>query len=230
MTMSDHPRLVSIHAALDLVAENRPSLGGEQVALDDCLGRTVAVDVIADTTVPPLDASAMDGYAVRLVDVREPGAKLSVLGEVAAGAPNAFSIEAGEAVRIFTGSPMPVGADHVLVQEHAHIDGKTVVVTTAQEIARHIRKAGGDFRQGDKIIDAGTRLSARHIGLAASANHGTAIGKAPTNRCDPNCRQRIAPAGKYSFGWANRGVQLIHTLQTARISRCRGCTNQYRTG
>ena len=175
MTMSDHPRLVSIHTALDLVAENRPSLGVEQVALDDCLGRTVAEDVFADTTVPPLDASAMDGYAVRHVDVREPGAKLVVLGEVAAGSPNAFSIEAGEAVRIFTGSPMPVGADHVLVQEHAHVDGKTVVVTTAQEVARHIRKAGGDFRRGDRIIDAGTRLSPRHIGLAASANHGALL-------------------------------------------------------
>ena len=173
--MSDHPRLVSIHTALKLMAANRPRLGVEQVALDDCLGRTVAEDVFAETTVPPLDASAMDGYAVRLADVREPGAGLVVLGEVAAGSPNAISIDTGEAVRVFTGSPMPAGADHVLIQEHAGVDGEALAVTRAQEVARHIRKAGGDFRYGDRILQAGTRLSARHIGLAASANHGALL-------------------------------------------------------
>lgn len=175
--MSDHPRLVSIQTALKLVAANPPKLEVERVALEDCLGRIVAEDVLADATVPPLDASAMDGYAVRHTDVRKPGARLVVLGEVAAGSPNAFSIDAGEAVRVFTGSPTPVGADHILIQEHADIDGVQVVVTRAQEVARHIRKAGGDFRYGDRILEAGTRLSARHIGLAASANHGALLVK-----------------------------------------------------
>ena len=170
--MSDHPRLVSIHTALKLVAASRPNSGVEQMALEDCLGRTLAEDVFAETTVPPLDASAMDGYAVRHADVRESGARLVVLGEVAAGSPNPFSIETGEAVRVFTGSPMPAGADHILIQEHAGIDGDEVVVTYPQELARHIRKAGGDFRLGDRVLEAGTRLSARLIGLAAAANHG----------------------------------------------------------
>ncbi|MEL7539299.1 MAG: gephyrin-like molybdotransferase Glp [Pseudomonadota bacterium] len=173
MRMSDHPRLVSIHTALKRVAENRPSLGVEAIALDDCLGRTVANDVFAEVTVPPLDASAMDGYAVRYEDVRERGARLNVLGEVAAGSPNAFSIDAGEAVRVFTGAPMPAGADHILIQEHADIGDDEVVVTHGQAMARHIRKAGGDFHQGDRILHAGTRLSPRHIGVAASANHGS---------------------------------------------------------
>lgn len=171
MTLSDHPRLVSIQTALKLVAANQPKLGVERVVLEDCLGRIAAEDVFADATVPPLDASAMDGYAVRHTDVRKPGARLVVLGEVAAGSPNAFSIDAGEAVRVFTGSPMPAGADHILIQEHADVDGDEVVVTHAQEVARHIRKAGGDFLYGDKILEAGTRLNARHIGLVASANH-----------------------------------------------------------
>jgi len=177
MTMSDHPRLVSIQSALKLVAANHPSLGRERVVLDDCLGRIVTGDVFAQATVPPLDASAMDGYAVRHADVREPGARLVVLGEVAAGSANPFSIDTGEAVRVFTGTPMPAGANHILIQEHADIDGDEVVVTQTQEAARHIRKAGGDFHYGDKILEAGTRLSARHIGLVASANHESLLVK-----------------------------------------------------
>lgn len=177
MMMSDHPRLVSIETALNLVAANQPNLGGERIALEDCLGRTVAEDVYAEITVPPLDASAMDGYAVRHADVREPDARLVIIGEVAAGSPNAFSINTGEAVRVFTGSPVPAGADHILIQEHADVDRDEIVVTHAQEVARHIRKAGGDFRSGDRVLEAGMRLSARHIGLAASANQGALLVK-----------------------------------------------------
>ncbi|MEL6692690.1 MAG: gephyrin-like molybdotransferase Glp [Pseudomonadota bacterium] len=177
MKMSDHPRLVSIHDALKLVAANRPLLNTEQVTLENCLGRTLFDDVLANVTVPPLDASAMDGYAVRFSDVRESGATLAVIGEVAAGSPNTFSIGEEEAVRVFTGSPMPKGADHILIQEHANACDDQITVARPQETARHIRRAGGDFCKGDRVLEAGTRLGPRHIGVAAAANHGSLLVK-----------------------------------------------------
>lgn len=85
--MSDHQTLVSIHTALNLIAPNRPILGEEPVPLEACWGRTLREDSFAKVTVPPLAASAMDGYAVGHEDVRQGGGKLSVIGEVAAGAP-----------------------------------------------------------------------------------------------------------------------------------------------
>ena len=78
--MSDHQKLVSIHAALDRIVSNRPTLGEELVALEECLGRTLAEDILAQVTVPPLDASAMDGYAVRYDDVSDVGAQLRIIG------------------------------------------------------------------------------------------------------------------------------------------------------
>lgn len=171
--MPDHQKLVSIHAALKLIASNRPVLAEERVALDACLGRTLAEDVRAMVTVPPLDASAMDGYAVRFQDVGSGGAKLRVIGEVAAGSPNTLSIGEGEAVCVFTGTSMPMGADHVLIQEHTEVDGEVIEVGTPQKEARHIRKAGGDFHSGDTVLKRGMRLTPAHIGLAAAANHGS---------------------------------------------------------
>ncbi|MEL7481972.1 MAG: gephyrin-like molybdotransferase Glp [Pseudomonadota bacterium] len=181
--MSDHPKLVSIHAAMNLIASNRPVLAEERVALEACLGRTLAEDVIAKVTVPPLDTSAMDGYAVRFKDARSIGAKLQVIGEVAAGSPNTLTTGEGEAVRVFTGTPMPIGADHVLIQEHAAVDGELVTVASPQKEPRHIRKAGGDFLKGDTVLNRGTRLTAAHIGLAAAANHGS---------LSVHCRPRVA--------------------------------------
>ncbi|MEO0817890.1 MAG: gephyrin-like molybdotransferase Glp [Pseudomonadota bacterium] len=171
--MSDHQKLVSIQAALDLIASNRPTLGEERLLLEECLGRTPAQDILAQVTVPPLDASAMDGYAVRYDDVSDVGAQLRIIGEVAAGSLNAFSIGEGETVRVFTGSPMPAGADHVLIQEHASVSEALVTVGMPQKEARHVRKAGGDFHTGDLVLDRGVRLTPAQIGLAAAANHGS---------------------------------------------------------
>lgn len=173
--MTDHQTLVSIHAALDLIASNRPTFGEERVFLEACLGRTLADDILAQVTVPPLDASAMDGYAVRYNDVRDVSAQLRIVAEVAAGSPNAFSIGEGETVRDFTGTPMPAGADPVLIQEHAYVSEAIVTVRTPQEEARHIRKAGGDFHKGYIVLNRGLRLTPARIGLAAAANHGSLI-------------------------------------------------------
>lgn len=110
--------MISVSKALSLLSDFVPSLSGETVNLDDALGRVCAVDIKAKVTLPPRDASAMDGYAVRLEDVGRPGAELKVIGNVPAGSVFDGTVGQGEAVRVFTGSPIPEGADHIIIQEN----------------------------------------------------------------------------------------------------------------
>jgi molybdopterin molybdotransferase len=112
----------------------------------------------------------MDGYAVRSADADQ-GASLRMVGSAPAGHPWEGRLGAGEAVRIFTGAVVPRGADSVLIQEDARREGDAVVVTEAPGPGRHIRRAGQDFAEGEVLVAAGRRLSARDVGLAASGNH-----------------------------------------------------------
>ena len=166
---------VSIKEALQLLQSNCGEQPIERVSINHCRGRILAEDLISKETVPPFDSAAMDGYAVRFSDVTRTGSSLRMIGEVAAGQHNCFSISSNQTVRVFTGAPMPSGADHVLIQEHAEVSDQSVEVAQFQERARHIRKAGGDFRAGDTILKKGTRISASNYGLLAAANHETVI-------------------------------------------------------
>ena len=113
----------------------------------------------------------MDGYAVRAADAFK-GAVLRVTGISAAGAAFAGAVEPGAAVRIFTGAPLPAGADTVLIQENATLEAPDALrVDVAAEPTRHIRKAGLDFAQGAVLLQAGLHLRAGHVALAASAGH-----------------------------------------------------------
>jgi molybdopterin molybdotransferase len=112
----------------------------------------------------------MDGYALRALD-GDLGAVLRVVGSAPAGHPFAGQVGAGEAVRLFTGSVVPAGADTILLQEDATRDGEAVRVNEAVSPGRHIRRAGQDFAAGDVVIPAGRRITARDVGLAAAANH-----------------------------------------------------------
>ena len=142
----------------------------ETVGLADAWGRIAAQPVIARLTQPPADVSAMDGYALRAADgVLD--ARLTVIGAAPAGHPFDGRVGAGEAVRLFTGSLIPAGADGVLIQEDAERDGERLIVREAVTAGRHIRRAGQDFAAGDAVIAAARRLGARDIGLAAAANH-----------------------------------------------------------
>ncbi|GLK81091.1 molybdopterin molybdotransferase MoeA [Methylopila turkensis] len=143
----------------------------ETVALGDALGRTLAAPLAALRTQPPWDCSAMDGYAVRAADATV-GARLKVVGESAAGRSFAGEIGAGDAARIFTGAPVPKGADAVLLQEDADRDGDAVTPREAALAGRHIRRAGLDFQAGETLLDAGRRLGARDLALAAALGHG----------------------------------------------------------
>jgi molybdopterin molybdotransferase len=147
--------------------------GAETVALAGAHGRTLAVDVRAKLTQPPLPVSAMDGYAVRAADVAKAGAKLAVIGMAPAGHMFAGTVGPGQCIRIFTGAVVPPGADTILIQENADasVDGSNIVARQAEPLGRYVRPAGLDFKEGDLAIPAGTTLDARHVGLAAATNH-----------------------------------------------------------
>jgi molybdopterin molybdotransferase len=142
----------------------------EVVALPDAWGRVTAAPIVARLTQPPADVSAMDGYALRAADGTA-SARLALIGEAPAGHPFAGRVGPGEAVRLFTGSVVPDGADTVLAQEDTQRDGGVVIVAEAARPGRHIRRAGQDFAAGATVLPAGRRLGARDIGLAAAANH-----------------------------------------------------------
>lgn len=153
---------------LDALLERaRAPRATETVATTDALGRVLAAPVASTLTVPPLDNSAMDGYAVRVADVPAAGARLPVSQRIQAGEVGA-PLAAGTAARIFTGAPVPPGADAVLMQEVCTADGDAVVVGKRPVRGENIRRAGEDIRAGAEILATGTRLGPAEMGLAAS--------------------------------------------------------------
>ncbi len=163
-------------------------LPAELVALTDAHGRVLAQDVVARRTQPPFPAAAMDGYALRGADAATVGARLRIVGYAPAGKAYDGVIGPGEAVRIFTGAPVPEGADTIIIQEDAEEADGIVTIREPATFGRHIRREGLDFRGGDTVIAAGTRLTARHLALAAAANH-------PWLRVHRRPRVAILPTG-----------------------------------
>jgi molybdopterin molybdotransferase len=144
----------------------------EWVSLAEAFGRTLSRDLVAARTQPPFANSAMDGYAVRASDVAGAPVSLQLIGESAAGRAFAGAIGAGEAVRIFTGAPIPEGADTIVIQEDTQREGgERVVVGVPARPGDNIRTAGLDFAAGETLLTAGTRLGPRAVALAAAANH-----------------------------------------------------------
>lgn len=162
--------VISVDEALERILADMPVMPAEQVGLTDALGRVLAEDIAARVTQPPLAVSAMDGYAVRAADVATVPAALRVVAEVPAGHYVEREIGPGEAARIFTGAPLPPGADAIVIQEDTTRDGDTVTVTEGCEAGHYVRPAGLDFSAGDTLLKAGRLLSARDIGLAAAMN------------------------------------------------------------
>ena len=143
----------------------------EQISLADAHGRVLAEDIAARRTQPPTPVSAMDGYAVRAADVAKVPATLRIVGYAPAGGAHEGKLGPGHAVRIFTGGPVPDGADAIVIQEDTESDGKTVTVKEAAPKGHYVRPAGLDFRAGDVLLPKGRLLTARDIGLAAAMNH-----------------------------------------------------------
>lgn len=150
------------------------ALPAEAVPLPDALGRVLAEPAVARLTQPPFAAAAMDGWAVRAADIVQASAEAPVtlrrIGESAAGHAFAGSVGAGEAVRIFTGAPVPAGADAVVMQEDCEDAGDRVRVGRAVPSGRFIRPAGLDFTAGEDLLPKGRLLTARDVALAAAAN------------------------------------------------------------
>lgn len=142
----------------------------ETVPVAEGAGRVLAADLAARRTQPPFPASAMDGYAVRAADL--PG-RLRLTGVSAAGHGFAGPLGAGEAVRIFTGAPVPSGADAILIQENATAGDGFVESAEPLETGRFLRRAGLDFSEGEPLIAAGETLDARRLALAAAGGHGS---------------------------------------------------------
>lgn len=157
--------LLSVDQALDLVLGLARPPCPEDVDIQDALGRVLLLDAVSAITQPPFDAAAMDGYALRSADLPGP---LRVIGEAAAGRAWTGTLGAGEALRIFTGAPVPEGADRVVMQEDMARDGDRVTLTG--RVGRtHIRPRGSDFAQGE-TLPAGRRLSAADLALLAAMN------------------------------------------------------------
>lgn len=162
--------MISVAEALSRMVAGLTPLAEEAVPVTQGCGRVLARDLAALLTQPPFPASAMDGYAVRAADVQNLPAALRLIGESAAGHPFAGAVGAGEAVRIFTGAPVPRGADLVIIQENVSADGPRVTVRE-RSAERFVRPAGGDFTQGQTLLRAGKRLAPRDLLLAAQMNH-----------------------------------------------------------
>jgi molybdopterin molybdotransferase len=162
--MSD---LLPFAAALDQLLAGVEPLPAETLPLDHCAGRVLAETITARLTQPPFDAAAMDGYAIRWADLHQPW---RLVGESAAGHGWGGTLGPGEAVRIFTGAPLPAGADVIVVQEEVARDGDTARLAGEgpPRIGAHIRPAGQDFAAGGRLLCAGKRLTPAGLGLAAA--------------------------------------------------------------
>lgn len=144
----------------------------ESVSLDMAEGRVLAKDLTARLTQPPFDASAMDGYALRFDDAAMPNSELQVIGASAAGHAFDGSVGKGESVRIFTGAPVPTGADSVLLQEDAvRLDGDRIKTSYPLRKGQHIRPRGQDFLEGEAVLSTGTVMDFSRLTVAAAMNH-----------------------------------------------------------
>lgn len=169
---------LSVEEALARILTGVTALDSETVSLIDAQGRILAAGITARLTQPPFAASAMDGYAVRLSDIAHLPATLTIVGEAAAGSGYHQALKVGEAVRILTGAPVPQGCDAIVIQENTARTGhavtiKAVTITQGRPDPGHIRPKGGDFSQGQAILEAGRTLDARALTLAAASGHGT---------------------------------------------------------
>lgn len=172
--------LLSVSEALERILGQAAPLAAVKVDLLAAPGRTLAAPVRAHFDNPPFDASAMDGYAVRADDIAALPATLALIGESGAGWPYRGRVGQGQAVRIFTGAPVPTGADTVVIQENVSASETTITIREPAAEGANIRRRGEDFAKDAALLDRGRRLTARDILLAAaSGNAQLAVSRKP---------------------------------------------------
>lgn len=163
--------LMPVAEALERLLAGISPLETERVPLERANGRMLAEPLASTRTQPPFAASAMDGYAIRFTDLGESRTTLQVIGDAPAGHGFSGTVEPGQAVRIFTGAPIPDGTDTILIQENAERSGDQVTVLEAPAKGAHVRPAGLDFAKGDVLLAPPLKLAYRHLALAAAMNH-----------------------------------------------------------
>ena len=165
--------MLSVDEALDVLLAGAKAVGEvEQVPALEASGRVLASALASAMDVPPMDNSAMDGYAVRASEVTAPETRLRIAQRIAAGEVGK-PLAPGTAARIFTGAPIPQGADAIVMQEFCAVEGEAVVVRKVPKPGEWVRRTGSDVRKGDTIVPAGKRLLPQDTGLAASVGIGT---------------------------------------------------------
>ena len=164
--------MLRVEEALDKILGRIGPLGFEKVSLLESLGRVVGEDIDARRNIPPLDNSGMDGYAVRTADIekasRDHSVRLRVIEDLPAGFLSQKTLKKGQAIRIMTGAPIPMGADTVVPVEETRKDGSSVSIFKAFPFGENIRRAGEDVKQGDRVISRGDTLRSSEIGMVAS--------------------------------------------------------------
>ena len=190
--------LLPVAEALTHITGKARPLPPETVNLADALGRVLAASVKAMRDQPPFDASAMDGYAVRAIDAANADSVLQVAGVSAAGHGFRRPVLPGRAVRIFTGAPMPRGAETVVIQENTEPAGEGAVrILAPANPGQHVRSRGLDFKRGEVLLPPGTQLNARDIGLAAAANSATLrVRRRPVVAVFATGDELVLPGGK----------------------------------
>lgn len=164
----DNTGLRPVDEAIDELLGRVPALPPiEHLALNDALGRVLAEPLIAPFAVPAWDNSAMDGYALRAADLPADGGRLPLAGRIAAGDDASVQLPAGQAVRIFTGAPLPPGADTVVPQERCRVEGEAVWLPSVR-LGDHVRPQGEELQAGSRVLEAGQRLRPQELGVLAS--------------------------------------------------------------
>jgi molybdopterin molybdotransferase len=163
--------VLSVEEALARVLARVRPLPAEQVDVRTALGRVLAEVVVARREIPPWPNASMDGYAVRAADTHGAPVRLRVVDRVAAGTLPARPVGPGEATRIFTGGPLPEGADAVVPQEEVRVEGDSVVIHRPVEPGTFVRPRGEDVRMGERVLDPGRRLGPAELGLLATLGH-----------------------------------------------------------
>jgi len=163
--------VLTVEDALERILSRIERLGIERVDVMGALGRVLAEPIVSRATIPPWPNSSMDGYALRAQDTRGEPVELAVVGRIIAGAMPSRALKAGESMRIFTGAPLPEGADAVVPQEDVAADGDRVTIRGRIAAGAYVRPAGEDVRAGDVVVEPGHTIGAAEVGLLATLGY-----------------------------------------------------------
>ena len=165
--------MITVDQALSITLTRVERLGSESVPLEEALGRVLAQDIIADIDLPPFDRARMDGFAVRSADLTTTPIRLRIIGEVAAGATFDGTLRPGEALKIFTGAPMPAGADAVQKVEVTETDGDTVVINEIAKAGQFVTPHASEVRKNDVVAESGRQIGAAEMAVLSSFGYHT---------------------------------------------------------